>query len=733
MRNEGSPRFQPLNIEPTAEQRAIQAARWRVCLVHANAGAAKTTTLALRLAEALAWGAAPSSLLGLVFTPEARQVLQQRLLEIGVAPVRARQIPIHTFEEFSAQVLLKGEQMAVPRIEDAAALRPYVLQALEQVSNRYAQRYEYLDIRTHHVAVSQFLECQQRLKASMLLESDDASLDMEDRAIHAQSTLTDYLCAHEFEALRNNRYDGVMFRAAQDATYDLAKNLQEDEFWHEYLPTCRLIVADELHDMNESAFQVLCALLDKGDVFFVGAGDKDQVIHRAAGADDAFLLERFRDRYPATRSLPLTQTYRHGPHLAFAVEHFKNKVVSSALPLHTGVELSLYDHADTQAAALATLKAVRKWVGLGHGLNSCAILLRDTHQSVLLENALLQAGVPYRIQGFASYLQRREILFIQGLLALSVGTLETVQNTSRRGDIVAALAFFAELDMDDHTLEQAQAEIAEYPELLHSFFHGQIERTAPPMSAQRMRVAIEQLTAAGGDAHAATALRQVCEALDLQMVARRLFVHEEQARVIQKSIHGLIAIAEQKGWSLNALYDWLGTAGTAPERRGDQAVIVECVAQSKGKEYMHVLLPWLEQGEFPAEGGSTQEEENLFYVAVTRAQQQLSLIVPQDPLRQSPFVARMGLAQVNDRAYEALRLNQQRHQAQPYQAVSRPPAAHSFREPAPSRDGRVILAVPYAQKDEAKALGAMWDPAGRVWYVPAGKDVTLFEHWLPKN
>jgi DNA helicase-2/ATP-dependent DNA helicase PcrA len=730
MRTEGSPRFHPLSIEPTAEQRAIQAARWRVCLVHANAGAAKTTTLALRLAEALAWGAAPSSLLALVFTEEARQVLRQRLLEIGVAPARARQIPVQTFEQFAEQILLKGEQVSVPRIEDAAALRPYVLQALEQVSNRYAQRYEYLDIRTHHVAVSQFLECQQRLKASMLLESDDASLDAEDRAIHAQTTLTDYLCAHEFEALRNSRYDGVMFRSAQDATYDLAKNLQEEEFWHDYLPTCRLIVADELHDMNESAFQVLCALLDKGDVFFVGAGDKDQVIHRAAGADEAFLLERFRDRYPATRSLPLTQTYRHGPHLAFAVEHFKNKVVSSALPEHTGVELSLYNHHEPQAAAQATLRAVRKWVGLGHGLNSCAILLRDTHQSVVLENALLQAGVPYRIQGFTSYLQRREILFIQGLLALSIGALETVPNTTRRGDIVAALAFFAELSMDDHTLEQAQAEIAEYPELLQSFFHGQIERTAPEMSAQRMRMAIELLTREGAEANAANVLQHVCEALDLQMVARRLFVHEEQARVIQKSIQGLIAIAEQQNWSLKALYDWLGTAGSAPERRGDQAVVLECVAQSKGKEYPHVLLPWLELGEFPAEGAVTQEEENLFYVAITRTQQQLSLIVPQEVASQSPFVARLGLTQVDQRANEALRQNQQRQQARPYQAVTRQ-AAPSFREPQPTKDGRLVLAVPYAEKDEAKALGAMWDPAGKVWYVPAGKDHRLFERWLP--
>jgi hypothetical protein len=41
------------------------------------------------------------------------------------------------------------------------------------------------------------------------------------------------------------------------------------------------------------------------------------------------------------------------------------------------------------------------------------------------------------------------------------------------------------------------------------------------------------------------------------------------------------------------------------------------------------------------------------------------------------------------------------------------------------------LHVPYAEKDQAKALGARWDAPARSWYVPAGRDLAPFARWLP--
>ena len=43
----------------------------------------------------------------------------------------------------------------------------------------------------------------------------------------------------------------------------------------------------------------------------------------------------------------------------------------------------------------------------------------------------------------------------------------------------------------------------------------------------------------------------------------------------------------------------------------------------------------------------------------------------------------------------------------------------------------LYLDVPFRQKDEAKALGARWDPAARKWYAPTGVELTLFDAWLP--
>ncbi|MBS1191096.1 MAG: hypothetical protein H6R10_2888 [Rhodocyclaceae bacterium] len=44
---------------------------------------------------------------------------------------------------------------------------------------------------------------------------------------------------------------------------------------------------------------------------------------------------------------------------------------------------------------------------------------------------------------------------------------------------------------------------------------------------------------------------------------------------------------------------------------------------------------------------------------------------------------------------------------------------------------RTDLRVPFAEKDEAKRLGARWDPARKVWYVQNQADLAPFSRWLP--
>eukprot|EP00930_Biecheleria_cincta_P097323 TRINITY_DN89047_c0_g1_i1.p1 TRINITY_DN89047_c0_g1~~TRINITY_DN89047_c0_g1_i1.p1 ORF type:complete len:229 (-),score=33.96 TRINITY_DN89047_c0_g1_i1:553-1239(-) len=48
-------------------------------------------------------------------------------------------------------------------------------------------------------------------------------------------------------------------------------------------------------------------------------------------------------------------------------------------------------------------------------------------------------------------------------------------------------------------------------------------------------------------------------------------------------------------------------------------------------------------------------------------------------------------------------------------------------------DGRVYLNCPFQEKDEAKRLGARWEPSRRQWYVEKGLELSAFSRWLPKG
>ncbi|WP_253279491.1 DUF5710 domain-containing protein [Pseudomonas brassicacearum] len=44
---------------------------------------------------------------------------------------------------------------------------------------------------------------------------------------------------------------------------------------------------------------------------------------------------------------------------------------------------------------------------------------------------------------------------------------------------------------------------------------------------------------------------------------------------------------------------------------------------------------------------------------------------------------------------------------------------------------RIDLKVPFSEKDEAKSLGARWDPSLKTWYIPEGVDISPLAQWLP--
>lgn len=706
---EDTSRFVPFGIIRTSEQIAIQTHTSKILLIEANAGAAKTTTLALRIGEAIARGIAPEAILALVFTDAARDVMRQRLIELGVPNPTVKKVAISTFEEFARTHLQPTDDWRVPYFPHARQQFGTMLDAIQAVYEQYGHlqdEYDFwLNLESHALAVTQYLDAQLRLKAKMALPD---AVDLEqlfDVFQRLGVTATEFLVAFEYERRRIGNHSTPNFRGLFDATYDLARDLERGDERYTKFSDYRLVVCDELHDLNEAAFRIVCDIVDRPHCKFVGAGDRDQVIYATLGASHDFLSSRFERRFYQIKRLPLTVTHRHGSHLAFAMGEFKRKKIESDVPDRFEVKIATY--VDPSECAKRVVESIDKALREGFKADGCAVLMRDRHHSVEIENALREAGIAYRTPVMGSYLQREEILFLRAVMAIALHDLSAVCRDDVKKAMVEALDLYGGLRIPHKELEELKKGVSQHNGI--HWVHELAIRPKPGEQSSTLDLAVQFVIQAGGDSKAADTLKEVCELMNLQKLAQRLYVRPYDASIVVKSIDGFLAIAGTQ--TLAEFSASINEAERFAVRNWDKNVVtLDCVATSKGREFDHVILPFVAVDEYPTGLMPLKDEENLFYVGATRAKRRLTLITPEDGERRSPFIKRMNLSGIAAKA----NLAQDR-------------AESAFRK-APAT--RHYLRVPYDERDRAKELGAKWDATRKKWYVPTGIDLKPFEQWF---
>jgi DNA helicase-2/ATP-dependent DNA helicase PcrA len=634
--------FQAKGIQPTAEQHAIQMARRRAILIEANAGAAKTTTLALRLAQALLRGAEPERVLALTYTEAAVTALRQALARIGVAAAVVRRLRIQTFDDFCAERLAEIEDVAVPRHATPEQLQPHVLAAIERMLANPDERFadELAIDGSGEALVEGLLATFARLKGTLQL-----ALDMQDRTLTpevADELGHDYLSLRAFWAYEHIRRGGHpdhhAFRAPNDATYDLAHLLLDEEAFfdlpHPLAMGLNLVLVDEMHDTNRAMFTVLRGLLKHNSAAFVGVGDRDQVIHAVAGAEAAFMGETFeREIGPALR-MPLSTSYRFGPALAQAVSLLTRKGCVATPARQTTVQV--HRCASEREVHWHILEAVRTREGLApkSSASEIAILLRQPHQSVDLENHLLDHGVAYRCSGFDTYLMRPEVLFVRGLIAHARQAFDGIEQPATRERVLRALLLFSGAVLEDE--KASLAEVVAQPQLAPYFVDNQVLRLASPVARRLMQDAIAVLRANATD----MLLGHFTEALQPAKLAARVMVLTPDIEQVAANIAGLVRSA--------GTFDNVESFFRAMNERelrqhgmkGKDAVVLSSIEAAKGLEFDHVIMPGLNKGEF-ALGGASADNRNLLYVGMTRARHRLTLLC--DPARPSKYLIDAGL------------------------------------------------------------------------------------------
>ena len=412
--------------------------------------------------------------------------------------------------------------------------------------------------------------------------------------------------------------------------------LAHPELLQHYRQRFGQILVDEFQDTNAIQYAFVRLLAGTTGCVLV-VGDDDQSIDGWRGARVENVQHFLRD-FAGARTIRLEQNYRSSANiLAAANAVIANNPDRLGKRLWTedaeGELLDLFAAHDENDEARYAVTRVREWIEGGGRASDCAILYRSNAQSRAFEQALMQAGLPYRVYGGQRFFERAEIKDALAYLRLIANraddaAFERAVNTPARG-------------IGERTLEQVRVRAR--------------DENAPLWEAVLLEISGSALN--GRARNALRAFVELIEALARELAEMNLA--EQITHVLARS--GLYAhYANESRGLLETRTDNLDELVTVASRfeRGDEdeempelvaflayaaleagegqaeqwqdGVQLMTLHSAKGLEFPLVFLAGLEEGLFPArrsvdEPGRLEEERRLAYVGITRARERLIL------------------------------------------------------------------------------------------------------------
>jgi superfamily I DNA/RNA helicase len=418
---------------------------------------------------------------------------------------------------------------------------------------------------------------------------------------------------------------------------------QEPEVLRYYTDRFRYIMVDEYQDTNYLQYKLI-RMLASGHGNLCVVGDDDQSIYSWRGADVGNILD-FPELFPGTKVVKLEQNYRS----CSAILNAANAVISqggdsrrhtkklwSALGEGKTPEIITLGNGEDEADFVARLIEQRRRER-NCSYNDFAILYRSNQLSRQLEQTLRAAHVPYRMVGGQQFFQRREIKDALAYLRImsnpdddqSLLRLLTAPPRGIGAKAVSALKqyrsegkgsmFEALCDPEFRKgLSKPAAKGAEELTEVYSRFKGVFE------------------TAGGLSGKCAEFLKETGYVSGLQKIYKDLDDAIKRRDNIDEFISA-ISQFDSKRSEPATLSDYLEACSLLEESEREEddenapdAVTLTTVHAAKGLEYPVVFVIAMEHGIFPHERalneGGADEEKRLFYVAVTRAKEELYLL-----------------------------------------------------------------------------------------------------------
>jgi DNA helicase-2/ATP-dependent DNA helicase PcrA len=417
--------------------------------------------------------------------------------------------------------------------------------------------------------------------------------------------------------------------------------LRSHELWlnnpallSQYRQRFRQILVDEFQDTNTIQYAWLRLLA--GDTAHVTAvGDDDQSIYGWRGARIEN-IHSFQNDFPQTALIRLEQNYRSTQTIL--------KAANALIARNTGrlgknlwsdgnegEPITVYAAFNEIDEARYVLEDIQRHMEGGAQRQDIAVLYRSNAQSRVLEEALLRAGIPYRVYGGQRFYERLEIRNALGYLRLishrdDDAAFERVVNVPPRGIGNKTIETLRDTARNRRaSLWQASLQLL-------------AENALPARAANAVQAFIDLVNALDADTEGLALEEQAEHAIEVSgLIEFHRNEKGERGQVRVENLEELVSACrsfEPENEEQPILQQFLSSAaldaGEQQASEFEDSVQMMTLHSAKGLEFPVVYITGLEEGLFPHQRsaddpGQLEEERRLCYVGITRAMQHLTL------------------------------------------------------------------------------------------------------------
>ena len=605
-------KLQDLN---TQQLKAVQTVNKPV-LVFAGAGSGKTRVLTYKVWHLIKENLfKPNEILALTFTNKAAAEMKVRIQE----SISCDGVNVGTFHSIGARML----RMHIASLNDNYNSSFTIYDTVDQKS--------VIKEVIENLNLSEFKELNIGFLKMQIDKFKNANLSIKDIESKAQ-TFEDEKIAEVYKAycdtLKSN--NALDFNDLLLLPIRLLK--ENKKILDYYQNSWKYVLVDEFQDTNSPQFEIVSLLAGKHQNITV-VGDDDQSIYGWRGANIDNILTNFQDVFAKNIEIKLEKNYRSTQRILdgawSVVSNNKNRAEKKLVATKgKGEKISLISTGSDEEESNAICDSIKSEIKLNKNtFKDFAVLYRTNAQSRSIEQAMVKEGLPYNIVGGTKFYDRKEIKDVLAYLKLVANTsddiaLKRIINFPVRGIGEKSIKMFIELAAKNKSSLFDSLEKCREIKL----------RGKQQDSIENFHASITKFSNLLETLDPKELLRTLLEEFNIENYYKNNPAEQDRYNNIQELKASVDKFSDQTGGNLKDFLQEISLFTDIDDWDDkENSITLMTVHAAKGLEFSTVFVAGLEQGLFPLvridDGPDQMEEERrLFYVAVTRAMNQVYLL-----------------------------------------------------------------------------------------------------------